>query len=137
MKTAPDHSTRFTVRGYELDSYGHVNNAVYLNYFEHGRWELFRDLDLSEEIHGSDLLLVVTDVHIRYMRESRLHDDLEVHTWVNIHEPFLIFRHRLVHVATGLSLARAEIKTVFLDNTRKPVAIPDRFYHQFRHHEPE
>ena len=24
----------FNVRGYELDSFGHVNNAVYLNYLE-------------------------------------------------------------------------------------------------------
>lgn len=29
---------RFQVRGYELDGYGHVNHAVYLNYFEYARW---------------------------------------------------------------------------------------------------
>ena len=31
----------FNVRGYELDSFGHVNNAVYLNYLEQARWEMF------------------------------------------------------------------------------------------------
>jgi len=31
--------TRFRVRSYELDSLRHVNNAVYLQYFEHARME--------------------------------------------------------------------------------------------------
>ena len=29
--------TTFKVRSYECDSYGHVNNAVYLNYLEFAR----------------------------------------------------------------------------------------------------
>ena len=28
---------KFKVRSYECDSYGHVNNAVYLNYLEFAR----------------------------------------------------------------------------------------------------
>ena len=31
-----------TVRGYELDSFGHMNNAVYLNYIEQAQWEILR-----------------------------------------------------------------------------------------------
>ena len=30
------------VRTYELDSYGHVNNAVYLSYFEYTRMKYLR-----------------------------------------------------------------------------------------------
>lgn len=29
------------VRGYELDSFGHVNNAVYLQYAETAKWDFF------------------------------------------------------------------------------------------------
>ena len=32
------------VRGYELDSYGHVNNAVYVSYAEQARWKYFSKL---------------------------------------------------------------------------------------------
>lgn len=32
---------RLTVRGYELDSFGHVNNAVYLQYAEAAKWDFF------------------------------------------------------------------------------------------------
>ena len=30
-------TVKFNVRSYECDSYGHVNNAVYLNYLEFAR----------------------------------------------------------------------------------------------------
>jgi acyl-CoA thioester hydrolase len=35
-------AVRIAVRGYELDSNGHLNRAVYLQYAEHARWEQLR-----------------------------------------------------------------------------------------------
>jgi len=110
-----------SVRGYELDSYGHVNNAVYLNYFEYARWELFRELDLTDFMDIHDLIIVVTDVHVRYMREAKLFDPLEIQTRVFLERPYMIFRQKLINSESGLTLARGEVKTVFLDTTHKPV----------------
>jgi acyl-CoA thioester hydrolase len=36
-----------TVRGYELDTQGHLNNAVYHQYGEHARWEYVRAAGIS------------------------------------------------------------------------------------------
>ena len=36
------HTTYVEVRTYELDSYNHVNNAVYLNYLEHARMDFLK-----------------------------------------------------------------------------------------------
>jgi acyl-CoA thioester hydrolase len=117
--------TGISVRGYEQDAYGHVNNAVYLNYFEHGRWELFRELKLTEFLELKGLLIVVTDVHVRYMREAVLFDRLEIQTRVSIERPYLVFRQKLVNRESQMALARAETKTVFLDQSRKPVDVLD------------
>lgn len=44
-----DHTSRsrFTVRSYEVDSYGHVNNGVYVNWFEQGRLDWLESLGFS------------------------------------------------------------------------------------------
>ncbi|MFI9593032.1 acyl-CoA thioesterase [Nonomuraea sp. NPDC052265] len=35
-------SVRIAVRGYELDTQGHLNNVVYHQYGDHARWECLR-----------------------------------------------------------------------------------------------
>lgn len=128
MKQSPaKHITTTSVRGYELDSYGHVNNSVYLNYFEHGRWEMFRDLNLNHILLNSSVLIVVTEVHIRYMREAKLYDEIEIQTRAVCEEPYLIFTQKLLNRKNGLALARAKTKTIFLGENRKPVNIPKEF----------
>jgi len=128
MKQSPEvHITNTSVRGYELDSYGHVNNSVYLNYFEHARWKMFRDLELNHLVHSSKILIVVTDVHIRYMREAKLYDEVEIQTRAVCEGPYLIFKQKLFNMSTELALARAETKTIFLGQDRKPVDIPEEF----------
>ncbi|MBC8314448.1 MAG: acyl-CoA thioesterase [Bacteroidales bacterium] len=122
------HYTPIEVRGYELDSFGHVNNAVYLNYFEHGRWDLFRKLKLNEIIHATHRIIVVTDIHVRYMREAKLYDELEVRTRMIREGLYLIFKQKIFNKQSGLAIARGEVKTIFLaQETRKPTDIPKEF----------
>lgn len=118
------YKTHLTVRGNELDSYAHVNNAVYLNYYEQARWEAFREAGILSGLQESGLILVVTDIRIRYMREANLLDELEVQTTLKDVSPFLVFRQKIFNRNTGLALSRSETKTVFLGATREPVDIP-------------
>ncbi|MDI6103157.1 acyl-CoA thioesterase [Actinoplanes sp. NEAU-A12] len=70
---------RIAVRGYELDLQGHVNQAVYLQYGEHARWQCFLAAGL-----GPDVLVeagigpVVLETTIRYLRELRAGDEVDV-----------------------------------------------------------
>ncbi|MEV0345382.1 hypothetical protein AB0H88_06430 [Nonomuraea sp. NPDC050680] len=40
-------SVRIAVRGYELDSQGRINSAVYHQYGDHARWECLRAAGIS------------------------------------------------------------------------------------------
>jgi acyl-CoA thioester hydrolase len=117
-------TTTITARGYELDSYGHINNAVYLNYFEHARWEFFRELDLYRIIEAFEHLPVVTDVHIRYQREIRLFDELLIESFCVQEKPYLVFRQKIINKTTGLTAARATTKLIFLDKNKVATDIP-------------
>lgn len=61
-----------TVRGYELDTQGHLNQAVYLQYAEHARWELLRAAGLPQEkLLASGVGPVALEVTVRFLRELR------------------------------------------------------------------
>ncbi|MEU5953047.1 acyl-CoA thioesterase [Streptomyces sp. NPDC047525] len=72
-------SVSISVRGYETDSQGHLNQAVYLQYAEHARWSVLR----AAGIEQADLLAkgvgpVALENTIRYFSELRAGDEVEV-----------------------------------------------------------
>jgi YbgC/YbaW family acyl-CoA thioester hydrolase len=113
-----------TVRGYELDSYGHVNNAVYLNYFEQARWEIFRQLDLMDHFRNKNLLLVVTEMQVRYSREARLFDELLIRTAIKPEAPYLVFDHRMYRKGSRVKICSANVKTLLTDKDHIKYGIP-------------
>ncbi len=112
-------------KGYELDSYNHVNNAVYLNYMEQARWEIMRDQKLLDKLLSSGKKLVVTEVHVKYIREIRLFDEIAVLTTIKKEAPYLVFQHKIKNNTSGLLAARATVKTILLDSDNMPEDIPD------------
>ncbi|GAB3796155.1 acyl-CoA thioesterase [Micromonospora zhanjiangensis] len=70
---------RITVRGYELDTQGHLNQAVYLQYAEHARWECLRAAGISQDrLLSSGVGPVALELTLRYLRELRGGDEVEV-----------------------------------------------------------
>ncbi len=125
MKGKSKHLTEFRVRGYELDSYGHMNNAVYLQYLEQARWEFTRDVSILNDFSASDLFLVVVETHIRYLQEARLFDYLTVETSCQVSSPFLLFHQKIHNRTLDKPAARATVKTVFINRDRSPQDIPE------------
>ena len=72
-------STRIEVRGYELDSLGHLNHAVYHQYAEVGRMKGFLeagcDWDALMERRIAPVLLTTT---VNFRRELRANDVVDV-----------------------------------------------------------
>jgi acyl-CoA thioester hydrolase len=68
-----------TVRGYELDTQGHLNWAQYLHYAEHARWECLRAAGIEHErLIGSGVGPVNLDANVRFLAELRAGDELTV-----------------------------------------------------------
>ncbi|MFI1460590.1 acyl-CoA thioesterase [Nocardia carnea] len=72
-------SVPITVRGYELDVQGHVNQAVYLQYAEHARWECLVAAGLqADKLVAARLGPVILETTIKYRRELRSGDEVRV-----------------------------------------------------------
>jgi acyl-CoA thioester hydrolase len=72
-------SVPVTVRGYELDTQGHLNQAVYLQYSEHARWELLAAAGIQQNaMVASGIGPVVLEVNIKYLRELRGGEQVDV-----------------------------------------------------------
>ena len=70
---------RIRVRGYELDTQGHLNQAVYLQYAEHCRWEFLRAAGITQhDLIASGVGPVALEVTLRFFRELRGGDDVDV-----------------------------------------------------------
>lgn len=74
-----DFELAFSVRDYECDMQGIVNNAVYQNYLEHTRHEFLktRGLDFAE-ITRQGLNLVVMRIELDYLASLKSGDDFVV-----------------------------------------------------------
>ena len=66
-----------TVRSYECDSYGHVNNANYLHYLEYARCELLKDMNFDyEAMIKAGYGIYVARIEIDYKKPAVTDDEL-------------------------------------------------------------
>jgi acyl-CoA thioester hydrolase len=71
-----------TVRTYECDSYGHVNNANYLNYLEFARYEFLKDIDFDyPEMVKAGYGIYIARIEIDYKKPAFADDTLEIRSW--------------------------------------------------------
>lgn len=117
-----------TVRGYELDSFGHLNNSVYLNYAEQAKWEFLKEYHLLEIVERYSLFPVVLENNIRYMHDFRLFDKVRIESEWETTEKILRFRHIFVNDNTGVKSCRITGKLMFVDRDRMVTDIPEEIY---------
>jgi YbgC/YbaW family acyl-CoA thioester hydrolase len=127
-------------RSYELDAFGHLNHAVYLNYLEHARFEtLARRGVVAESIRARGEGVHVVRVEVDYRREVRQGDLLAIDTAVEaFRKSSMTFHQRAVAIeASGIDLpggeadaggavhAEARVVAVWVGADGRPMRIPE------------
>lgn len=79
------HGTIYTypvlIKEYFLDTFGHINNAMYLTLLEDARWDLLTQNGFSlQKIHESGVGPVILDIKIRFLKEIRLREEVVITT---------------------------------------------------------
>lgn len=75
------------IREEHLDTFGHVNNARYLELFEQARWDLITDAGFGlDYIRSSGTGPVVLEVTLRFQREVKNRQRLIIRSTVDSYE---------------------------------------------------
>ena len=122
------YTCRFRVRHYELDSFGHVNNAVYANYLEQAAIEASADAGYDTawyRLHHSGW--IIRRLWIKYLQQAYADDDLEIRTWVADFRQVRSHREYDVRrLGDNSSIVRARADWVYIDaQTLRPTRIPE------------
>lgn len=114
------------VRHYECDPLGHVNHAVYVNYFEVARLEAMAAAGLPfAEILKQGYSVVASDLVVQYNAPAFAEELLEVQSCIaHFRGARMIWQQELVRPHTGEVLAVAEVTGAFTTADGRPVRIP-------------
>ena len=74
------HRTKFTIRTFHTDAFGHVNNSRYLEILEEARWRYAEDIGLTQLIRPAGLGFIIIDLSLRFRRPVCEGDEITVGT---------------------------------------------------------
>ena len=120
--------TAVVARSYELDSFGHVNHAVYLNYFEYARFRALAEggFPYSEQ-QARGWGVYVVRIEVDYLKEARMDQTMRVRTWVDGYKrsSLVLAQELILDDDPSTALARARVTAVWVGADRRLLRIPD------------
>jgi acyl-CoA thioester hydrolase len=107
----------------DYDTKGHINNAVYLTYFE-----MARERAWLHVVQGDvDFPFVVAEARIRYVSEGMIGDALEIEiSTAEIRNKAWVWNYAIRSIGSGAVVADGSTTQVMFDyESRQSIPIPD------------
>ncbi len=125
--------SRHKVRTYECDFYGHVNNAIYLQYFEFGRMEALDEKGFTlMNLRERGLVVVVHKISVVYRYPAFAGDWIVIETRMkDIQRSRGIFSQEIRRERDRKLLTEAEVVWVFTNLNGRPVRVPQMMIDAF------
>lgn len=133
-----NYSTNIQLRWKDIDQFGHVNNAVYLTYFETARYYYNRDVNQWDWDMDQ---YIIASVKVDYLRPIYYPGDIKVYLrTTNVGEKSFEFHYAITFERNGIEKLAATGQTtqVFYDlKNQKTIPIPERIVQQWQAFEKE
>jgi acyl-CoA thioester hydrolase len=118
------HVAELKTRSYECDSYGHINNATYLNYLECARIEFLDDLPISyRELRRRGIGFVVTRICIDYRLQVGSGETLRIETRSIKKDRIRVVFQQNIYRGEEL-VAEAQVTWACINEQGRPIRIP-------------
>jgi acyl-CoA thioester hydrolase len=123
--------TEYRVIYADIDAMGVVYYANYLTWFERGRTELFRELEIPyTEVVKHGIITPVSEVSCKYHKPALYDDIIQIETTVSSFKKVsIVFDYKIYRKSDRNLLVSGYTKHAFIDLDGKIVKIPD-FIHE-------
>ena len=116
-----------TVRTYECDTNGHVNNANYLNYLEYARYQLLKDVGFDyPKMMKAGYGIFVARIEIDYKMQALADEELFIKSWPIKKGAVSGIIAQEIWRGKDL-LIQAKVTWAFVDSKGIPAKIPQEF----------
>jgi len=125
MHMAKVYQCSIEVRGYELDSYGHVNHAVYVSYLEHARWKMLEEEGITlTKFQQWKRWPVIAGIEVKYLKPAFAGERLDIETQVVAYRRVGFSLEQKIF-RQGQLVIEAKITSVIVNDLGKPAAAPE------------
>lgn len=119
------HSYTLTILEGHLDTFGHVNHAIYLELLEEARWDLITNNGYGlKDIQKTGQGPVILEAKIEYKRELLLRQKIRIQTELLSYNKKIAVLQQCMYNEADLLCARAEIKFGLFDTKRRKIISP-------------
>jgi len=125
--------SKHKVMSYELDSWGHVNNAVFLNYLEKARNDFMTQNGLNfNKFNEWEVFPVVSKSIIEYIYPAYADDELVIYGDIsNYTAATFTLEYKIIKKDTEIVVVEATTVHVFVNKKNRPIRIPEEFMEKF------
>ena len=114
-----------TVRSCDLDSFGHVNNAVYLQYAEIAVWDFFKKSGYLDKLAEAGLFPVILESSQRYIHELKMFDEVRIESEFRTNGGIISYKHNIFNEGKGQISCKVQGKIAFVNKDRIICSVPD------------
>lgn len=119
------HSYNVTIKEFHLDTFGHVNNAVYLQLFEAARWEI-----MTVNGYGLKTVMsekkgpIILDVKLEFLKELHLREEIVIETQVDAFKGKVSIIHQNIINSQKQIACKAQFTHAFFDLEKRRIIEP-------------
>lgn len=122
-------SAKLRVRSYELDAYGHVNNATYLQYLEFARGEYMKQMGIIFKHDMEDKIrFFVVGANLNFKAPASIDEELEIKGKViKLGNTSFTIKQDIYKTENNIHVLDADVTIVFINENDKPTRIPQYY----------
>ena len=114
-----------TIKEFHLDTFGHVNNATYLQIYEEARWQF-----ITENGYGLDVIKttglgpVILEINLRFLKELRLRENITIHSQAGDYKSKIGIIKQWITDSKGNICSETEMKIGLFDTQKRKLIEP-------------